>query len=689
MSNNLLKNQKIVASGATDGVQTLATRPNQPSVYGVGGLSASELKKRFDSLAEKIIEKHNALCDALGGKDAPSKIGWKEDDNGALKTLADFFATITSGDLAEILQVPNVEGESSTALTDVLAAIKSDLISIKAMDVVLTNGLGGEFLEQEIYGNLYITGFLSAAEKLLTQLLKCAEIIVESQDSTKKTVITSEKVKTGAIAAFQMLLDGSLTVFDNLGISQSEFYNLLAHALSADNLTVKNDVSIGGNLAVTGDITGKNIAEITRKLDDAVLKNPPGGGTQSINSPLQVAELSTEGDAVLGGNVNAAKNLTVGENLFVRGTTFTVHQQSVIAWDNIIVTNAYTSETGTSDFLQSGLVIDTGNGAYGILYKPGDDAVVIGKGTLTKTTDSEGHITDVSFKYDKDEYGNDEALPLAARSEFGESEDGFVPVWDSKLNAFIPGNFKGQENEAGLIEQFQIEQPTLDEGNEKYSPNYIATVGALKEALANVGSSGGKVKGTQGVVYELDNTSQEYYVSYLSISSDEIEELVFADYIDGIPVTKIKTYAFDGGGFPNLKRIEIPGTIREIEPYAFCSTASSTNSVKIIMHPGVEIIGANAFLTFASSTVYAVIPSTVSYIGKGAFAYPTVEYTRDYAKLIFVNPYHWIGKKIACKNKKYAIEPRFLSSDYALSAVNAVDLTLYDYIYNEFLTEEE
>lgn len=307
MSNNLLEDKKITASGATDGVQTLATRPNQPSVYGVGGLSASELKKRFDKLADSIISKYNDLCETLGGADALKHIQWKE-EKGDIKTLADFFATITNGDFAKSLQIPSVEGKSSTALTKVLAAIESDLIDIE------------------------------------------------------------------------------------------------------------------------------------QKLAYAVLKNPPDSGTQSINSPLHVVQLTTEGYASFGSDVDVKNNLSIGNNLYVRGTTYTVHQQSVVVWDNIIVTNAYTSETGAIDFLQSGLVIDTGNGAYGILYKPGDDAVVIGKGTLTKITDSEDHVIDVRFEYGKDEYGNDEALPLAARDySFTDSD---IPIWDAEKNAFTSSGKK-------------------------------------------------------------------------------------------------------------------------------------------------------------------------------------------------------------------------------------------------------
>lgn len=203
-----------------------------------------------------------------------------------------------------------------------------------------------------------------------------------------------------------------------------------------DSLTVVEDASIGGNLEVAGDITGNNISEITRKLADAVLKNPQGGGTQDIKSALKALQIYTVGYANFGSNVDVQNNLTVKENLYaknlyVKDTMYTVEQQTLIVKDNIIVTNAIDGATSTA----SGLVINKGNGeAYAILYMPeGDagDAVYIGEGTLTFTQNSTtGVITDVSFTYN-----GGQALPLAARS--GSFTDGEIPMWDAEKNAFV------------------------------------------------------------------------------------------------------------------------------------------------------------------------------------------------------------------------------------------------------------
>lgn len=54
----------------TKGVQSLATRPNEPSRYGKGNLTPEELKKSFDKLATFLAEKINEISDALSGENA-------------------------------------------------------------------------------------------------------------------------------------------------------------------------------------------------------------------------------------------------------------------------------------------------------------------------------------------------------------------------------------------------------------------------------------------------------------------------------------------------------------------------------------------------------------------------------------------------------------------------------------------
>lgn len=356
MSENLLKEMKIQDSGEKIGVQTLATRPNQPSVYGVGGLSADGLKKRFDKLADTIILKYNELCDLLGGADALAHIQLKE-SNGRFDTLADFFQTLFSGNLD--IKLDKVETGSRL---DARGGIDTDFIEAN-------NGL--------------ISGDLTVDKKLTVW----GEIKSTGNIVAPNVVVTNpENGKTQSV-------DGILQLLRQLCVS--------------GYTDLKGNVDVRKNLTVYGASNFENTSMVNASAIN-----------MNVEASLTARRLSTEEDATIGGD------------LFVKGNTYTVNQQSVVAWDNIIVTNAFASETGTVDFLHSGLVIDKGDGkGYGILYKPSGDAVYIGEGTLRRTTDSEGKV-DVEFTYDEGQ-----ALPLAAR--YGSFTEGVIPIWDAKKNAFI------------------------------------------------------------------------------------------------------------------------------------------------------------------------------------------------------------------------------------------------------------
>lgn len=358
--NSLLNDEKITETGATAGVQTLATRPNQPSVYGVGGLSASELKKRFDRLAEKIIEKHNALCDKLGGVDGAASIVWEGE-----KTLKNLFESITDGYLANILMVDGLSEDSEkSSLADTLKSHLNVLIFLyDYLDA--PNQEGVEHISDKFFSK---SNGESLSKKLDDAVSKLGDAVLKNPSGTQQ----------------------------------------ISNLLIAQWLKTIGYAEIGSNLTVRGKSTLSDVSMINASAVN-----------MDVEATLTASDIST------------TYNATIGGDLIVKGTTYTVNQQSVVAWDNIIVTNAYASETGVVDFLLSGLVIDTGNGAgYGILYKPGDDAVVIGKGTLTKTTDSEGHVTDVKF-----EYNEGQAIPLAAR--YGSFADNEIPMWDAETNAFV------------------------------------------------------------------------------------------------------------------------------------------------------------------------------------------------------------------------------------------------------------
>lgn len=99
-----------------EGVVSLATRPNQPSSYGEGNLSATDLKKRFDRLANRIIGEYNNLIELFNSDEI---LGYLKAHSGSLKSALEQI-TNTDGDL--ITKNPaDQKGENEVLNTRILA----------------------------------------------------------------------------------------------------------------------------------------------------------------------------------------------------------------------------------------------------------------------------------------------------------------------------------------------------------------------------------------------------------------------------------------------------------------------------------------------------------------------------------------------------------------------------------------
>lgn len=92
-------------------IQNIADRPNSVSSYGEGNMTAAELKRRLDSPFLLMAEKHNLLCDGLGGIISSASEAKSELD--ALGTRADNII----GDLGEVKRD--------------MVAVRADLISAR------------------------------------------------------------------------------------------------------------------------------------------------------------------------------------------------------------------------------------------------------------------------------------------------------------------------------------------------------------------------------------------------------------------------------------------------------------------------------------------------------------------------------------------------------------------------------
>lgn len=92
------------------GISSLADRPNQTSTYGTGGLTAQELKARFDALSITLKDKLNEIINVLASPQATKYIGLDGSFQG-YSSLYDLLKTITSGELSETLYVETISGD--------------------------------------------------------------------------------------------------------------------------------------------------------------------------------------------------------------------------------------------------------------------------------------------------------------------------------------------------------------------------------------------------------------------------------------------------------------------------------------------------------------------------------------------------------------------------------------------------
>ncbi len=112
----------------TMGVQALSDRPNASRQYGVGGLSANELKAWFDKLASFLAGKINEIHDTISGEEAAKYIRLTLDKYG-IDTLDGLITAMENGSFAaDVLAVlPSAEAKERETLQTVIYDIRRDI----------------------------------------------------------------------------------------------------------------------------------------------------------------------------------------------------------------------------------------------------------------------------------------------------------------------------------------------------------------------------------------------------------------------------------------------------------------------------------------------------------------------------------------------------------------------------------
>ena len=142
------------------------------------------------------------------------------------------------------------------------------------------------------------------------------------------------------------------------------------------------------------------------------------------------------------------------------------------------------------------------------------------------------------------------------------------------------------------------------------------------------------VKGSQGIIYVLNDDGKSYFVHSLGTTTQK--SIVIASVYNELPVTRIKDNAFIDSditavfipdsvteigryafvGCENLVTVNIPAGVTELSSGVFSNCRSLTN---ITLPDGLESIGESAFAS-CEYLLSLTIPKTVTFVGREAFS---------------------------------------------------------------------
>ena len=436
-------------------VSALATKPNQTATYGTGNLTATELKAHFDSLVKKVIGLYNTLANALNGENAAEYITLKETEGGSLRGL---LTKIIDKDGNLIL-----EDRDKKTISEIITVIEDSIADMLDLTKEEAQTMKGPLETPRIKTNV-IEGVVKFLNSIVVNELRSNNLSIKDEDgintllsvskANAKGLLDVAALKTDAIAPStnggEVAIRGkSARVTGDLDVDGNSTLGRTAKVVNAGGTqTVTIDGEKGEVTAkrVITDYTSVDVASTDKLYAKQICSSGAGDRLIKIFHDL-LGELPTKVD--LYGSLVVSDNVDVGGNLNVKGKTINQIQESIIVSDNIIVTNS-----SGAGFSVSGIVMRTSlpdenapnnpSEAYGILYSPRDEAVMIGKGTLTEIPNvSTGAVT---YEFN---FTPGEALPLAARDGFDELTDSNVPVWDKTKNAFLPSKIKFLTTDSG------------------------------------------------------------------------------------------------------------------------------------------------------------------------------------------------------------------------------------------------
>ena len=285
-------------ANSTDVASTYATKTEVADTYATKTALTEGLaeKANSDDVANTYATKselESGLADKADSTTVASTYATKSELQSGLADKAD--STTVASTYATKSEVENTYA-TKTALTEGLAekANSDDVANTYATKSELESGLDGKLDVSEdgdvsVSGDLDVTGDISGSSlDVGNGDISGGQIIGTGLDAGAGTIET-----TGAVEAGTLTTTGAATIGGTLtsnGITNTG-------NTKTDSLTVANDASVGGNLTVTGDISGSSL--------------DVGSGTIETTGAVEAGTLETTGDASIGGNLTVEEDLTV------------------------------------------------------------------------------------------------------------------------------------------------------------------------------------------------------------------------------------------------------------------------------------------------------------------------------------------------------------------------------------------
>ena len=123
-------------------VSSLALRPNEPSQYGIGGLSGKQLQQHFDKLAKLVITRYNEMARVLSSNEVLEYLQLPETiTNDDLSTLRDLLGKLVDADGDIIVETPT-DDKIKDKIKNVLKSQASNISALQASVEILNDATG-------------------------------------------------------------------------------------------------------------------------------------------------------------------------------------------------------------------------------------------------------------------------------------------------------------------------------------------------------------------------------------------------------------------------------------------------------------------------------------------------------------------------------------------------------------------